>query len=504
LELFMRFDARHTRGGPLSVRITSVLLVLSAAVIAGFDVGRSSEQGREQTAAVSGLGDSEGDPASAYETSAPAGSLADFEARTLPGVASAQVEAIDPADVFALLEAEALADALADREIHEEEHAAFVPELESGIGVVEGELKSGQTLSSALSEFDVRPSIVHVIASELSSVFSFRRARPGQQYRLVLDHEGQVLTFDYRINADESVHLMRDANGLYHARKDVNELVPHVVRMAGIVETSLYEAVGDLGEDPSLASTFANVFAWQFDFNRSVRKGDEFSVLYERMYRTGTDGRGEYVRPGRILAARYRSGDQEYEALHFEPEDGRGGYYRSDGTSIERQFLTAPLNYARITSGYSNARRHPILNVTRAHHGIDYAAPRGTPVWAVADGTVVHRGRNGGFGHLVKVRHAGGYVSYYSHLSRYAENLHVGQKVSQKQVVGYIGSSGLATGPHTCFRIAKDGRYLNPFKIESPPADPISTQSRALFAQRRAELMIGLDGGTVVAVQDAL
>ena len=119
-------------------------------------------------------------------------------------------------------------------------------------------------------------------------------------------------------------------------------------------------------------------------------------------------------------------------------------------------------------------------------------------------GTVVHRGRNGGFGHLVKVRHAGGYVSYYSHLSRYAENLHVGQKVSQKQVVGYIGSSGLATGPHTCFRIAKDGRYLNPFKIESPPADPISTQSRALFAQRRAELMIGLDGGTVVAVQDAL
>ncbi|MEE3332020.1 MAG: peptidoglycan DD-metalloendopeptidase family protein [Myxococcota bacterium] len=500
----MRFDARHTRGGPLSVRITSVLLVLSAVVIAGFDVGEGSEPGGEHAAVVLALGDSEGGPASAYETSAPARSPANFDAQTLPGVVSARVEPIEPADVFALLEAEAAADALADGEAYEEEYAALVPEPESEIGVVEGELKSGQTLSSALAEFDIRPSIVHVIASELNPVFSFRRARPGQKYRLVVDQEGQILTFDYRINSDESVHLMRDAKGLYHARKDVNELVPHVVRMAGIVETSLYEAVGDLGEDPSLASTFANVFAWQFDFNRSVRKGDEFSVLYERMYRTGTDGRGEYVRPGRILAARYRSGDREYEALHFEPEDGRGGYYRSDGTSIERQFLTAPLNYARITSGYSNARRHPILNVTRAHHGIDYAAPRGTPVWAVADGTVVHRGRNGGFGHLVKVRHAGGYVSYYSHLSRYAENLHVGQKVSQKQVVGYIGSSGLATGPHTCFRIAKDGRYLNPFKVESPPAGPISTQSRALFAQRRAELMIGLDGGTVVAVQDAL
>lgn len=499
----MRFYARSTRGGPLSVRITFALLVFSAIAIAGLDVGDSAEVPSEKSDAILAQIASEGETAAVYETAARVVPVTDLEASLLPGVASAPVAPIDPADTYAELSDEEGEPAYSPADSLED-YAALVPEPDTKIGIVEGALKSGQTLSSMLGAVGVRPSIVHVIASELSPVFSFRRARPGQKYRLVLDVEGQVLTFDYQINEDESIHLMRDAKGLYHARKDVNELVPHVVRMAGIVETSLYEAVRELGEDPSLASTFANVFAWQFDFNRSVRKGDEFNVLYERMYRTGTDGKGEYVRPGRILAARYRSGEQEYEALHFEPEDGRGGYYRTDGTSVERQFLTAPLNYSRITSGYSNARRHPILKVTRAHHGIDYAAPQGTPVWAVADGTVVSRGRNGGFGNLVKVRHAGGYVSYYSHLSRYAANLHVGQKVSQKQVVGYIGSTGLATGPHTCFRMAKDGRYLNPFKVESPAADPIGSKSRALFAQRRAELMIGLDGGTAVAVQDAL
>jgi murein DD-endopeptidase MepM/ murein hydrolase activator NlpD len=379
-------------------------------------------------------------------------------------------------------------------DVDADELALYSGPTEAAVGVIEGKLQRGQTLSAALDVHGVRPSTINAISSELFPLFDFHKAQPGQAYRLVLDAGGQLLEFDYQINAHESVHLARSEDGRYEAVYDKSELVPHVVRMAGVVNGTLYSAIESLGEDPALASAFAAVFAWEFDFNRNVRPGDEFQVLYERLYRETPDGRQHYVRPGQILAARYRSGEREIEAIHFEPSEGKGGYYRSDGTSIERQFLTAPLEYSRISSTYSNARRHPILNVTRAHHGIDYAAPHGTPVWAVADGTVIHRGRAGGFGHLIKVRHANGYVSYYSHLSRYAKGLHVGQRVEQKQVLGFVGSTGLATGPHVCFRMAREGRYIDPFSVETPSAEPISLAIWPDFSRTRDAMMLRLDG----------
>ena len=173
-----------------------------------------------------------------------------------------------------------------------------------------------------------------------------------------------------------------------------------------------------------------------------------------------------------ILAARYSGTSGEHTAVYFESEQGRGGYFRPDGTSVQGAFLQAPLRHARISSRYSHARLHPILKVTRPHHGIDYAAPHGEPIWAVADGKVIYRSRAGGFGNLVKVRHANGYVSYYSHLSAFANDLRVGDSVQQKQVIGFVGSTGLATGPHVCFRIAKDGKYMNPARMPAPAGPP--------------------------------
>jgi murein DD-endopeptidase MepM/ murein hydrolase activator NlpD len=387
---------------------------------------------------------------------------------------------------------------------------AAEPEEESGADSVqmpttvltEGMLERGDSLASAMRRENVPNSVIHQVAREAGKVFDFRRARPGHHFVLTQDLEGRVLDFRFSTAATESIHVFLEEDA-YVARRESAKLVPRVARVAGVVSSSLYGAIVGLGEQAQLANDFTDVFAWDVDFSRTTRPGDEFKVLYERLYYTDDDGSEIYAGPGRILAARYGGATGDHTAVYFEAKEGRGGYYRPDGTSVERQFLMAPLRYTRITSGFTNARRHPILKITRPHHGIDYAAKHGSPVWSVADGEVIYRGWAGGFGNLVKVRHADGYVSYYSHLSRF-DKIKVGDRVAQKQVIGYVGQTGLATGPHTCFRIAKNGSYVNPARILSPPAEPVTAASRAAFTATRDAMLAELDAGPLVATGEAL
>lgn len=369
--------------------------------------------------------------------------------------------------------------------------------------VTHGELARGESLGSALGAQGISASVIHVVAREMRPVFDFRRCQPGDTYRLEQDPQGSIIDFKYASGPDESFHLWSDGDSFEVQRVEA-DLTPRVARLAGVVQTSLYESIRSLGENPQLASDFAGLFAWDIDFSRSVQPGDDFKILYERLYRTDMNGAEEYVRPGRILAARYRGLAGDHTAVYFENEEGNGTYYRGDGSSIEREFLVAPLRFSRISSNFTSARRHPILNVTRPHHGIDYAAPSGTDVWAVADGTVIHRGWGGGFGNLVKIRHADGYVSYYAHLSRFQSKLRVGQKVKQKQVIGYVGKTGLATGPHVCFRVAKDGHYVNPYKLERPAGEPVPDERWVDFQIVRDSLLDELDGHTMIATDEAL
>lgn len=355
--------------------------------------------------------------------------------------------------------------------------------------VTQGVLRSGESLAAVLRAQGIAPAAIHLISTEVRPTFDFRRAQPGHRYRLSQDPAGNVLDFRYTTNPDQSIHLFWDGHS-FVVRKEQTELTPRVERIAGLVETSLYRAIQQLGESPLLASTFADLFAWDIDFSRSIQPGDEFQILYERLYRTDQDGFEVYVRPGMILAARFRGQAGKHTALFYEDEPGKGGYYRPDGSSVERAFLTSPLRFGRITSRYSSSRRHPILKISRPHHGIDYAAPEGTPLWAVADGVVVFKGRNGGFGNLVKIEHANGYTSYYAHLSGYAPGLHIGQVVEQKETIGFVGQTGLATGPHTCFRVAKNGRYVNPMKLSSPPGEAIDDAQWNDFSIER-DLLLG-------------
>jgi murein DD-endopeptidase MepM/ murein hydrolase activator NlpD len=369
--------------------------------------------------------------------------------------------------------------------------------------ISDGELRSGDTLASAMRRENVPQKAIHLVASHASTVFDFRRAQPGHSFRLTQDLDGEVLDFRYRTSRTGSIHLALE-DGQYVVRREQAELTPRVSRIAGVVSTSLYGAMRDLGEQARLANDFTDVFAWDVDFSRTVQPGDEFRVLYERLYYTDDDGSEVYVGPGRILAARYGGSVGEHTAVYFESEEGRGGYYRPDGTSVERQFLLAPLRYSRITSSYTSARRHPILKITRPHHGIDYAAEVGSSVWSVADGEVIYRGWAGGFGNLVKIRHVNGYVSYYAHLSSFAASLRVGDRVQQKQLIGYVGQTGLATGPHVCFRVAKNGRYVNPAGIRSPAAKPVSEEAHEAFLAARETLLSELDAGPFVASGEAL
>jgi murein DD-endopeptidase MepM/ murein hydrolase activator NlpD len=354
----------------------------------------------------------------------------------------------------------------------------------------EGEIVPGRTLASVLATKGVSPSVVHLISTEMAPVFNFRYSRPGDRFEVVQDEVGDLLDFEYTRSPLEQ-YTLRPHEGGYLAERHEPQLLRKRARAAGVVSSNLYLAVQALGEDLELASDFANIFAWDVDFSRSVQPGDEFAILYERLH-VQDEGELTYVRPGRILAARYSNADADHTAVYFEPEEGQGGYYRPNGSSVERQFLRAPLNYRRISSQYTLSRLHPILKVRRPHQGIDYAAQHGSPVWSVGGGTVIFRGWSGGFGKLVKVRHGNGYVSYYGHLSRFA-NLSVGDKVQQKQVLGYVGCTGLCTGPHLDFRFKHYGKYVNPALVQTPPGDPISPEDLGRFAGLRDALLHELD-----------
>jgi len=361
-----------------------------------------------------------------------------------------------------------------------------------GRSVIKGKLSRGESIAAVLRRRGISPQMVRMIDQTMRPMFDFRRAQPGDAFRLSRDTEGRLVSFRYRASPNESF-VMRQSEAGFVVDRELSVLHRRLTRMEGRVDSSLYTSIRGLGHDPGLAGSFADIFAWDIDFTRQLKKGDHFAIVYEKLYRE-EDGAEVYVRPGRILAAQFRGAVGKHTAVYFEENDGVGSYFRPDGETLEQEFLIAPLKFSRISSGYSAARAHPILKVVRPHHGIDYAAREGSPVWSVADGEVIFRSVNGGFGKLVKVRHAGGFVSYYAHLSSFGQGLEVGQKVRQKQVIGYVGQTGLATGPHVCFRVTKYGKYVNPAALNrgKPVSRVVADASWSDFEMVRDQLLASL------------
>lgn len=372
--------------------------------------------------------------------------------------------------------------------------------------VVEGQIARGDTLAKSLARQGLSKGAIAQIQREMKGKYDFRRAKVGHRYRITMSPKGALLSFHYTVSKTEHYWLENDGKS-WNAWREESDVRREQKKIAGIVTTSLSDAIEDIGgaENARLANDYAGIFAWDLDFSRGIQQGDQFRILYERTFAPQGKGRERNLGPGRILAARYHGGGGELQAIYYETEPGRGGYYRPDGTSVQGQFLAAPLNFSRITSEFTRARFHPILRRTRPHPGIDYAAPVGTPIWAVANGVVSYAGWMSGYGRLVKVKHANGYESYYAHLSRYATSLRVGQPVRQKQVIGFVGSSGLSTGPHVCFRVTKDGEYVDPARARiASTVERIPKSQWVAFKATRDRRISELGPAPIIATDEAM
>jgi murein DD-endopeptidase MepM/ murein hydrolase activator NlpD len=321
---------------------------------------------------------------------------------------------------------------------------------------------------------------------------NFRQLRQGQEVVLVRALDGAVESLRYRPGAAEEISITRHGDQ-FEARKESVPVTTEVMRVAGTIETSLFDAVIAAGEEPELAVRLAEIFAWDLDFYTDPRPGDEFRLVFEKRKYEGSE-EADY---GQIFAAEYNNAGHAYRAVLFHDDRGHAAYYGAKGESLQKAFLRSPLKFAaRISSHYSLHRFHPILKRYRAHLGTDYAAPIGTPVQAVARGRVVFAGRLGGDGQLVRLKHANGYETYYLHLSRIL--VRPGQNVEQGQLVGRVGATGLATGPHLDFRVRRAGQFVNFERMKLPPARPVAGADLPAFQAVRDKWLAGMVGPTGV------
>ena len=350
----------------------------------------------------------------------------------------------------------------------------------------EGTMRKGTGLADSLADAGLTPDQIVEVTEGLAPVLDLRRLRPGTRITVDFDSGGEPSRVTYQTSLLEEIVLERGREGWEprHARLAAETRVETV---SGTIDTSLFESLAALGEKDRLTVDFVDIFAWDIDFSHELQKGDTFRIVVEKIYRDG-----DFLTYGRILAAQYRDRDELHQAFFFPFPDGRGDYFTPEGKSLRKTFLRAPVSYSRISSGYSYRRLHPILKRVQPHLGIDYAAPPGTPVWAPADGTVVSTSRDRTNGRKILLRHPNGYTTYYLHLARFARGIKKGRKVRQKQVIGYVGSSGRSTGPHLDYRMKKGGRWVNPLKQKFPPGKALPEERMAEFARYREWLTGGL------------
>ena len=353
---------------------------------------------------------------------------------------------------------------------------------EPQLHTVEGDVKERGTLFKSLSEKNIPLRWIDLIISKLKPLVNFKKIKGGT-YQFITDVKGELVKFIYEASPTEIYEIEKDSQGYIAQRKRV-PLETRLVKVVGEIRSSLFEAMDAAGEQDPLTIAFAEILAWEIDFYKDVREGDQFKVVVEKIYKGD-----QFIQYGTIHAVEYQRGEKIIRGIRY-----KGGYYNEKGISLKKAFLKSPLRFNRISSTFSRARKHPILGGVRPHYGVDYAAPPGTPIWAVADGVVTSCGWNSGFGNQVILRHMNGYMTCYGHLSRFGPGIRKGVRVRQQQVIGYVGSTGLSTGPHLDYRLVKDNQFRNPLKETFPIGLPIEKGEMETFRQRRDGMLVWLDG----------
>lgn len=339
-----------------------------------------------------------------------------------------------------------------------------------------------ETFGAILGKYNIPHEQIHEITTLSDSIYDFSRIRAGKPYTVYCkkDSSNALKCFVYEASALD--HYVIKFDSTIEIFKEQKKVDTTVKSMGGVITSSLYETLMENDASPELAVKLADVFAWQVDFFR-IMKGDNFRVIYEEL---SVDG--EPIEVGRILAATFEQNDTEYTAFKFKQDD-KEEFFDKEGENVQGFFLRAPLKYYRVTSRYTKRRYHPVLKRYKSHLGTDYAAPRGTPILATGKGKVVEAGYTRGNGNYVKIRHNSTYSTQYLHMTRFARGIRRGVYVNQGQVIGYVGSTGLATGPHVCYRFWKNGRQVDPRYVKYTESDPVKEENRKAFEEYRDKML---------------
>lgn len=352
-------------------------------------------------------------------------------------------------------------------------------------------IEKNDTLDKILTAGGLSRGESAMLATELSKSIDVRRLRPGHMVRFHYDETGTVDALQMKVTGWGEVQALRNG-ATFDVRAQAATIRDVETTISATIRRSLYEALQDAGEGPQVAQQLIDIFQWDIDFFE-LRKGDSFSFTVSKTY-AGPD----LVGYGPVTAARFTHRGNTYEAFRHEMADGRAGYYAATGTPLRKQFLKAPLKFPRVTSGFTKKRFHPVLKYFRPHYGVDYGAPVGTPVMSTADGVVLEARYSGGEGNFVRIRHSSRIETSYLHLSRFAKGIKRGTKVMQGDVIGYVGKTGLATGPHLDYRVSDNGKWLDPLKLKSITPDPLRGESlrrfRAGVARLQPRLLVPAEG----------
>ncbi|MDO9680202.1 MAG: peptidoglycan DD-metalloendopeptidase family protein [Bacteroidales bacterium] len=361
----------------------------------------------------------------------------------------------------------------------------------------EGQIKRGEFFTNLMTSLGVPQSDIYSLTQASRGIFDLRKIKIGNSYKAFFTKD-EDRKLAYLVYEDTKTSFVTFGVHDSIVVKVSERAIESRLKMAAVtINSSLWNDVVKAGYNPLLALRLSDIYAWSIDFF-GLRKGDSFMAIYEELY-VGD----KFVDIGTIHGAYFTHAGREYDAYRF-IQDEVAQYWNEKGENLRKAFLKAPLSFSRISSGFSYARRHPVTRVVRPHTGVDYAAPRGTPVMSIGDGVVIQKSYAGGGGNTVRIKHNSTYTTAYLHLHNYAKGLAVGKRVRQGEVIGYVGSTGLSTGPHLDFRVWKNGKAINPLTMEAPPADPIKKSSAESFKETISRVMMQRDSLISVGYIDSL
>lgn len=347
------------------------------------------------------------------------------------------------------------------------------------------QVKSGDNLATLFSRAGVDYSDLQKVLALKNP--ALRRIYPGESLRFQFDPSGTFQAFHYILSPEQELRVSRNPTGF--EAELIKLALDHKTSFAlGTIDSSLFAAAQRAGLPDRLTMELAEIFNYDIDFALDIRQGDSFGLVYEQVYKDG-----EKIRDGSILAAEFTNDGRTYRAIRMEQEHGQAQYYTPEGFAMRKAFLRTPVEFSRISSTFSTGRRHPVLNRIRAHKGVDYAAPVGTPIRATGNGKIVFRGNKGGYGNTIVLQHGSQFTTLYAHLSRFAGGVRAGTKVQQGQIIGYVGQTGLATGPHLHYEFRINDVHRDPLKVKFPTAEPIAADAKSAFEalaqERLAQLL---------------